>query len=153
MTARNIAAAALLAFAGSAVAYLLLEDALPKGSRSAVPPALRSNRVDAYYFHGTARCVTCRSLEANGQEALRRGFGDALDDGRLVWHPTNVDLPENRHFIRDFQLRLRSLVLVEVRDGQPGRWKSLDQIWSLAGDREACMSYIQDETARFMEGL
>ncbi|MFC1527101.1 nitrophenyl compound nitroreductase subunit ArsF family protein [Candidatus Latescibacterota bacterium] len=153
MTARHVATASLLAFAGVAVAYLLFEEALPQGTRTSPPPGLRPNRVDAYYFHGTARCLTCRALEAYGEEALRGGLSDALEEGSLVWRPTNVDLPENRHLLQDFQLRFRSLVLVEVRDGQVGRWKNLEQIWQLASDREACVSYIEEETRRFMESL
>ena len=153
MTTRQLVSIALLAFAGSAVAYLLFEDALPQDTPSPAGQALRPDRVDAYYFHGSARCLTCRNLEAYGQEGLRRGFGDAVEDGRLVWRPINVDLPENRHFVQDFQLRFRSMVLVEVRDGQPGRWKSLEEVWPLAGDREACVAYIAEETACFMEGL
>lgn len=153
MTARHLVTASLLAFAGAAVAYLLFEEALPQGSRTTPPPGLRPDRVDAYYFHGTARCLTCRNLEAYGEEALKGSFAEALDGGRLVWRPTNVDLPENRHFTRDFQLRFRSMVLVEVRDGQPGRYKNLEQIWQLAGDRDACVSYIEEETRQFMESL
>ena len=153
MTTRRLVSIALLAFAGSAVAYIFFEDTQPQDTPSPAGQALRPNRVDAYYFHGTARCATCRNLEAYGQEGLRRDFGDAVEEGRLVWRPTNVDLPENRHFVQDFQLRFRSLVLVEVRDGQPGRWKSLEKIWPLAGDREACVAYIAKETARFMGGL
>ena len=153
MTARKVLTASLLAFAGAAVAYLLFEETRPQDGPTSSLPGLRPDRVDALYLHGTARCVTCRKLESCGEEALRTSFAEALDAGRLVWRPSNVDLPENRHFMQDFQLRFRSLVLVEIRDGQAGRWKNLDQIWQLAGDREACLSYIEEETRRFMESL
>ncbi|MFH1568456.1 MAG: nitrophenyl compound nitroreductase subunit ArsF family protein [Gemmatimonadota bacterium] len=151
MTLRKMVTAGLLVFAGAAVVYVLLETVRPQVSPATGAAAGPADRVDAYYFHGRARCQTCRNLETYGQEALRRGFGPALEDGRLVWRPTNVDLPENRHYVQDFQLRFRSLVLVEVRDGKPARWKNLEGIWPLAGDREACMAYIEEEARRFME--
>ena len=153
MTARNLVTVPLLAFAGAAVVYLLFEETRPQGSPASTLTGVRPDRVEALYLHGTARCVTCRKLEAWGEEALRAGFGEALDRGQLVWRPTNVDLPENRHLMHDFQLRFRSLVLVEIRDGEAGRWKNLDQIWQLSGDRDACISYVEAETRQFMESL
>ena len=132
---------------------MLFEDTLAPSPPATPDSTLSANRVDAYYFHGNARCATCRNLEAYGEEALRRSFGDALEEGRLVWRPTNVDLPENRHLVRDFQLQFRSLVLVDVRDGKPGRWQNLERFWELAGDRDACVSYVEEETRRFMESL
>lgn len=153
MHLRSFITAALLALAAAAVAYMLFEDALPPSHPASADPTLSAHRVDAYYFHGNARCATCRSLEEYGHEALRRSFGDALEEGRLVWRPTNIDLPENRHFVRDFQLQFRSLVLVEVRDGATARWKNLERLWELAGDRDACVSYVEEETRRFMESL
>lgn len=153
MHIRNVITAGLLALAASAVAYMLLEDTLPQGVLPSPDSTLRADRVDAYYFHGNARCATCRSLEEYGEEALRRSFAGDLAAGRLVWRPTNIDLPENRHFVQDFELKFRSLVLVEVRGGQPGRWHNLERIWELAGDREACVAYVDEETRRFVEAL
>ncbi|MFO7616170.1 MAG: hypothetical protein R6V75_02880, partial [Bacteroidales bacterium] len=40
----------------------------------------------------------------------------------------NIDEPENRHFIQDFQLVTRSVVLAEYRDGEVVRYENLDQV-------------------------
>jgi hypothetical protein len=110
------------------------------------------NGVIAYYFHGTRRCPTCRKLEAYTQEAIASGFADDLKDKRLIWRVVNVDLPDNEHYVRDYSLTTKSVVLVAVDAGKEGRWENLSRIWDLVGDKAAFTSYVQGEVADFQEG-
>ena len=110
------------------------------------------NGVIAYYFHGTRRCPTCRKLEAYTQEAIASGFAHDLKDEKLVWRVVNVDLPDNEHYVRDYSLTTKSVVLVAVDDGKEGRWKDLSRIWDLVGDKAAFLNYVQDEVKNFQEG-
>ena len=114
-------------------------------------PLIRSG-VIAYYFHGTRRCPTCRKLEAYSQEAIASGFSDDLKDGRLVWRVVNVDMPENEHFVREYSLTTKSVVLVAVNGGREGRWKNLSRIWDLVGDKAAFITYVQGEVKSFQKG-
>jgi hypothetical protein len=106
--------------------------------------------VIAYYFHGTRRCKTCLTIEAYADETMRAGFQQELETGRLTWLVLNVEKPENEHFVQDFELATRSVVLVEVKDGKTEKWKSLDKVWKLVGDKEAFVAYIQKETADYL---
>jgi len=90
-------------------------------------------KVIAYYFHVTARCVTCQAIEQYAKEAVERGFPEELKKGVLEWRPVNVQLLENRHYIRDYRLYTRSLVLVKVRDGKQTEWRNLERVWELVG--------------------
>lgn len=107
-------------------------------------------RVLVYYFHGTTRCATCRKLEAFSLEAVQRGFSEALQRGDLRWQILNVDEPENEHFVDDYQLYTRSLVVAKTSDGKQTEWKNLEKIWELVGDKRAFMSYVQDEIRTYM---
>ena len=106
--------------------------------------------VVAYYFHGDKRCPTCRNLEAYAQEALKAGFAEDLESGRLEWRVVNRDQARNAHFIQDYQLVTNSVVLVELADGEQVRWKNLEQIWDLVGDRPTYLQYIRDNTEAFL---
>jgi hypothetical protein len=106
--------------------------------------------VIAYYFHGTRRCKTCLTIEAYADESIKAGFPQELETGRLTWRVVNVEKPENEHFVRDFELATRSVVLVEVMDGKTEKWKSLDKVWKLVGDKKAFVAYIQKETAGYL---
>jgi hypothetical protein len=115
------------------------------------PPKAEKHVVIAYYFHGTVRCATCEKFEEYTREALEKGFPVELKNGALEWRVLNVDEPQNKHFVQDYQLTTRSVVLVDVLDGQEKRRKNLTAIWNLVGNRDAFLGYIQSETLSYLE--
>jgi len=108
-------------------------------------------KVIAYYFHGTFRCTTCRTIEEYSKEAIETYFASELKNGTLEFKPINVDEPENRHYIQDYQLYTRSLVLVQYQDDKQLKWKNLPEVWSYAKDQEKFYQYVKDETERFLQ--
>ncbi len=119
----------------------------------AVPAAAAAGPTDgvvAYYFHGTMRCATCRQLEAFAEEAITEGFPDELASGRLAWRAVNTDQPENAHFVDDFQLTAKAVVLVSYQDGKVARFENLTRVWQLVRDRDAFLAYVRDATLAFM---
>ncbi len=113
-------------------------------------PAVPDNGVVAYYFHTTLRCSTCRKLEALSKEAISSGFAKELGSGRLAFQVVNVETPGTKHFVKDFQLVTKSLVLVEYKNGKVVRWKNLPKIWQLVRDRDAFIRYVQDNARVFL---
>lgn len=109
-----------------------------------------SRQVVAYYFHGTRRCRTCLTIESLTKVVVQNDFSAALKKGSLKWQVINVETPENRHFINDFKLYTKSVVLVEIVDGKQVRWKNLARIWDLVRDEEAFKAYIHDEIKAWM---
>jgi len=103
-----------------------------------------------YYFHGTARCPTCRKFESFSSEALREAFAEALKDGRLEWRVVNIEEPDNEHFVSDYQLYSKSIVIVKIQDGKQIAWKNLKRIWELVRDKEAFMQYVKDEVSSYL---
>jgi len=113
-------------------------------------PVESSQKVVFYYFHGTTRCPTCRKFEAFSREALQQMFRDELEDGRLKWQVVNVDKPGNGHFVTDYQLHTRAIVISKIKDGKQTGWKNLDKIWELVGDKAVFVKYVQDEVAMYL---
>lgn len=152
MKLKNAIAAVLLLFVAASVAFLAFQEPTsrtdPPGRKN--PEDRPTGQVTAYYFHGKARCVTCRRLEAYAGEALQAGFPQELADGRLAWRTVDTRLPENRHFIADYAIHVQSLILVEMKDGRQQRWKNLDQIWQKVRDKEAYLGYVQEETRAYL---
>jgi hypothetical protein len=107
--------------------------------------------VTAYYFYGNARCASCKKIEAYTDEAIAGTFQAALDDGSLVWTQLNVEEPEHSHFVKDYALYTKSVVLVERENGKQTRWKNLEEVWNLLGDKEAFVAYIEKELRAFQE--
>jgi hypothetical protein len=108
-------------------------------------------KVIAYYFHGTFRCTTCRTIEKYSKEAIETYFASELKNGTLDFKPINVDEPENRHYIQDYQLYTRSLVLALYKDDKQLKWKNLSEVWSYVSDKEKFYQYVKDESERFLQ--
>ncbi len=121
-------------------------------SPAASPVQADETKVIAYYFHLTARCVTCRAIEAYSREVIEQRFGGDIASGRLQFKLVNVQFKENRHFVKDFELVGQGLVLVEMRGGRPGRWVNLPKIWDLFNDEPAFRAYVRSEAAAFLKG-
>ena len=121
----------------------------PKGQKAGVPAAVPTATPKAvvYYFHATTRCATCRTIEAYAHETVASAFAADLATGSLEWQAVNVDEPANRHFIRDFQLYTRSVVIVDAKD--PKRFKVLDRVWQLVRDKPAFQRYVEQEIRAF----
>lgn len=138
-----VAASVLLGLALSAVA----------GDQPAVPvgaPGVQETRVVAYYFHGNVRCASCRKLEAYAEEAIAQGFADELATGRLELRAVNTDQPENAHFVKDFELTAKSVVLVCYRGDEVVRFENLTRVWQLLRDKDAFLGYVRDSTREFL---
>jgi hypothetical protein len=126
----------------------------PRGEQPGNSPAGQTSveKVIVYYFHGKTRCPTCRKIEAYAEEAIRTSFASELASGKLEWQTVNVDEPENMHFVQDYQLVTRSLVLVgEEKDVQES-WKNLEKIWELVHTKQEFTDYVVKNTREFMAG-
>ena len=138
-----------LALAGSAVLVAGSLAAPPKAKPAtgvaATPTSATQARV--YYFHGTSRCNTCRTIEAYTRETVTSVFASDLEARRLEWQAVNVDEPANRHFVQDFQLYTRSVVVVDAQD--PKRFKVLERVWELVHDKPAFQKYVEQEIRAF----
>lgn len=104
----------------------------------------------AYYFHTTARCATCLKIEDEARSVIETDFADQLRSERLVWKVVDVEVPENSHFVQDFQLLTKSLVLVEQEDGRPKRFKVLDKVWELVWSPDRYRDYVRGELRTFL---
>ena len=116
-----------------------------------VPVESSETEIVAYYFHGNMRCATCRKLEAYSKEAITEGFAEELASGQLAWRVVNTDEKENAHFVKDFELVTKSLVLAEIRNGEVVRFENLKLIWQLVRDQDGFLKYVRDSTRDFME--
>ncbi|HQP10916.1 MAG TPA: nitrophenyl compound nitroreductase subunit ArsF family protein [Candidatus Omnitrophota bacterium] len=107
-------------------------------------------KVIAYYFHGSFRCVTCTNMEKYSQEAIESNFKDALTLGGLEFKAVNVEERGNEHFVNDYQLYTKALVLSMVKDGKEVGSKNLDKIWEFARNKQKFMDYVTGEIKEFM---
>jgi hypothetical protein len=138
----------LLAVVAFSIVWLLL----PRQSKTDASSATTAAPAEyvAYYFHRTARCVTCLRIEQAAHDAIFANFTPSLRAGTLLFLPTNVEVAGNEHFIKDYELVSQALVLVQYQDGKPVRSRNLDKVWDVIGDSTQFADYVTGEVAIFM---
>ena len=109
-------------------------------------------KVVAYYFYGNYRCSTCRKIEFLTTEAIETGFVEEIKNGSVELKTINVEEPYNKHYIQDYQLASRSVVVARYEGKNQKDWKRLDAVWQLTEDKEAFISLVQDETTALLKG-
>jgi len=144
-------AALVLALVGGVIAAgtaaVAVAEQKPKAPPAVAAAPAASPGVLVYYFHATTRCATCRTIEAYAHETVASRFAADLEARRLEWRTVNVDEPANRHFIGDFQLYTRSVVVVDAKN--PKRYKVLDRVWQLVRNKAAFQGYVEQEIRAF----
>jgi hypothetical protein len=162
MKIKYLISAALLLFVTTSVAWIFLnetqsgqaqvnaEDTVRADNSGSAPARSENLEAIVYYFHGNYRCVTCRKIEALTRTALEAEFLQELNNGSIELRTINVEDRGNEHFIQDYQLATRSVVISRQQDGAEIDWARLDRVWKLVGDEHAFIEYIQQELTPFL---
>lgn len=159
MKSKQIITIVLLVFVVGTVAAMIYQEFRPAVSEEGSNEIAVSNeeklpeQIIAYYFYGNQRCPTCMNIEAYTQESLSSNFKDELDSKLIVWKPVNVETAGNAHFINDFQLDVKMVVLAKMINGELETWKKLKEVWSLAGQREEFFDYVKAETEAYLKEI
>jgi len=159
MTFRRVLTVSLLLFVAASIVTLVGKELAgkpsPTGPAQGILPGTPPDgrQLVAYYFTGRVRCSSCRKIEAVSRETIEKSFPKELACNRLRFLVVNVDQPENRHFVEEFQLESSSLVLVEMQNGKPLGWKNLPDVWTLVEDDSKLEKYVRDEVASRLERI
>ena len=109
------------------------------------------NKAIAYYFHGSFRCPTCQKLEQYSKEAIEGNFKDEIVKGTVEFKAINVEKKGNEHFVNDYRLYTKSLVISKIEDGKEAQHKNLKKIWEYVGDREKFFDYVISEIQSYLK--
>lgn len=106
-----------------------------------------------YYFHGNARCPTCRAIESQAKETVETQFASQLSDGKIVWKTVNYEQDAaGKPLAVQFEIVNPVVVLAKMKDGQVQDWRRLDQVWAVVGDKPAFVKYVQGEIEAMLGG-
>lgn len=152
-TSKNFLAAVLVAFALGSIAYSFVLGVSGTPDDTAEFASLPANaELIVYYLSEGKDCTTCEHLDAYTREAIETYFAGDLASGRIVWRTADMDRPEHKHFVSDYILFTKSIVLVRVQDGIETDYKNLRGIWHRVYDKPAFIEYIRSEVEDFLGG-
>ena len=114
-------------------------------------PIIEEPDVVVTYFTTDVRCKSCRAIEALTRSVVERQYTEALEGGHLVFQTKNIDRAENKHFIDEYQLAFKTVVIALMQDGKEIRFKKMDKVWELLGNQDAFAEYIADGIREFLQ--
>jgi len=161
MKPKQIFAVVLIVFVAASLAYMIVKETTAKPSANMTADGMKpaeetgndklDTQIIVYYFYGDVRCATCHKLETYAKEALDTYFADELATGKIAWQAVNVEQPQNEHFIGDYELVTKSVILSRITEGKEVGWENLDRIWQEVGNKQGYLEYVRDSIAKFME--
>jgi len=89
-------------------------------------------------------------MEQYAKQAIEENFKDELADGVLVVKTVNVEKKENEHFVNDYQLYTKSLIISRVENGKEIQHKNLTKIWEYVSDKKKFFNYVTAEVGDYL---
>lgn len=71
------------------------------------------DKIEAYYFHFTARCVTCKTIEAQAKEDLEVLYPQHVKSGLITFQSLNLDEAGNKEKAQKLGISGQALLLVK----------------------------------------
>lgn len=112
---------------------------------------VENNCIVVYYFHGSFRCPTCLMIERYSKEAVENSFKNELISGKITFKAINIEEKGNEHFVNDYQLYTRSLVICLKKDGKEIKYKNLTKVWDYIMDKKLFFDYVKNEVASLLK--
>lgn len=115
--------------------------------------APQADHVVVYYFHTNFRCVNCHNMEMWTKEVVEADFKPQLENGSLVLKIINTETKGNEHYMGDYKLFTKSVVLSLVKSGKEVKWVNLAKVWDFLRSGDRFKAYVKDEISKYLKEL
>ncbi len=117
---------------------------------AAVKTAAQKNAV-VYYFYTNTRCSSCKTIEAYTRAAVQSNLTAGYKDWKIEFQSVNVEEAPNAHFVQDYWLNSKSVVIQKFSGDKPLKYAKLEKVWQLLSDKTAFVDYITAETHKLLD--
>ncbi len=73
----------------------------------------QSDNIQVYYFHFTARCVTCRTIEEKAKENVQTLYPEFVKKGLITFAAINLDDKNNKPLANKLKVYGQTLLIVK----------------------------------------
>ncbi len=84
--------------------------AQPQSPASKTSP---SDKIEAYYFHNTSRCVTCKTVEAEAKQDIEMLYPDLVKQGKMSFKALNLEEEAGKTMAKKLGVSGQTLLLVK----------------------------------------
>jgi len=72
-----------------------------------------SDLIEAYYFHFTARCITCRSVESQAKKDIESLYPELVKQGKITFNAINLDDASGKAIAKKLGIYGQTLLIVK----------------------------------------
>ncbi len=72
-----------------------------------------ARKIEVYYFHFTARCHTCRNVEAKAKESVDMLYSDLVQKGKISFQSVNLDDESSKALAQKLNVYGQTLLIVK----------------------------------------
>ena len=103
------------------------------------------------YFTTDVRCVSCKTIERLTRETLERDFAETMKNGQLRFQTINIDRAENKHYINEYDLSFKTVVVAGASQNANTDWEKLDEVWRLLNAPADFAAYVNAAVAQKLD--
>jgi hypothetical protein len=81
-------------------------------SKNAVKEA-KTDQIEAWYFHFTARCVTCRTVEEQTKNSIQTLYPALVKEGKITFRAVNLDETEGKTLGEKMKISGQTVLIVK----------------------------------------
>lgn len=107
-----------------------------------VVPVIAGHQVVMTYFISGPRCESCQKIEALCRATAAREFPTELANHQLVFRVIDTGEPANQHYLNDYQLTSKIVILSHRLEGRETEWVAMEKVWDLLEDPAAFGAYL-----------
>ena len=113
-------------------------------------PVVDGPQVVMTYFLIGNRCASCRKIEALARETAEKDFSAELASNKLVFRVVGTDEPANRHYLNDYKLSSKTVIISQRLEGRETKWKDMKEVWNLLDDPPAYHAYLGAQIREYL---
>lgn len=72
-----------------------------------------AKKIEVYYFHFTARCHTCRNVEAKAKESVETLYSGLVQKGKISFQSVNLDDESSKALAQKLNVYGQTLLIVK----------------------------------------
>ncbi len=117
------------------------------------PVTTQPDQLVVYYFHTNFRCTNCHNMETWTKEVVNNDFKAEQASGKIVLKIINTETKGNEHYMTDYNLYTKSVVLSLVKDGKQIKFTNLAKVWDFLGNSAKFKAYVKNEITSYLKEL
>jgi hypothetical protein len=143
----------LVVVAGSVAIYALQRSGQPPATTDGPTTTVANTTAAAVvitYFTTDVRCESCRKIEALSRQAIDGGFPQEVAGGAVVFRVVNTDRPEHRHYVDDYEITNKTVIISHQVDGRESGWTNRQDVWLLLDEPSEFFNYVREPVRRYL---